>query len=60
MKKPKWARALTKKDLQHVADAGNTGRASFRVAALNANNPDCLQCRLIGNALKEKGVLKNG
>jgi hypothetical protein len=45
MKKPKWARKLTKKDLQHVADAGPTGRPSLRVAKLNANNPHCFDCR---------------
>lgn len=46
-KKPKWAKALTKRELQHVAEAGPTGRASLRVAKANANNPHCLECRCI-------------
>jgi hypothetical protein len=48
MKKPKWAKGLTVKELRHVADAGNSGRASLRVALANKDNPHCLECRLIG------------
>lgn len=47
MKKPKWAKKLNKKDLQHIADASFTGRPSLRVLKANANNPHCLECRII-------------
>ena len=57
MKKSKWAKALTKKDLQHIADVSATGRASLRVAKQNANNPHCIECRHIGNVLSNRGVI---
>jgi hypothetical protein len=57
MKKPKWAKALTKKDLKHVAEVSGTGRASLRVAKQNANNEMCVECRHIGNVLKNNGVI---
>lgn len=56
-KKPKWAKSLSKKDLQHIASASQTGRASLRVAFENSDNPHCLQCRCIGNSLKLAGVI---
>lgn len=46
-RKPKWARKLNKRDLQHIADSSATGRPSLRVLQANANNPDCLECRCI-------------
>lgn len=58
MKKPKWAKSLSKNDLQHIADVGNTGRPSLRVAKMNANNEHCVQCRCIGTSLKLAGVIK--
>jgi hypothetical protein len=52
MKKPKWAKKLTKKELQHVKDAGPEGcRPLLRVAKANANNPHCFDCRIIGAKL---------
>jgi hypothetical protein len=59
MKKPKWAKGLTKKDLQHVADASATGRASLRVAKENRHNPMCVECRHVGNVLFNNGVFKD-
>jgi hypothetical protein len=58
VKKPKWAKGLTARDLKHVADVSSTGRPSLRVAKENANNPFCVECRHVGNALFNKGVLK--
>ena len=52
MKKAKWAKGLTKKELQHVADAGNTGRPSLRVALANKDNPLCSECRYIGRKIR--------
>lgn len=57
MKKPKWAKSLSKKDLKHIADVSPTGRPSLRVAKENANNPLCLECRCIGTSLKLAGVI---
>lgn len=56
-KKPKWAKALTVKQLKHIADSSATGRASLRAATLNANNDMCLECKHIGNILKNRGVI---
>jgi hypothetical protein len=57
MKKPKWAKSLDKKMLQHVKDVSETGRASLRVAKENADNPHCLECRCVGTRLRLNGVL---
>lgn len=57
MKKPKWARGLSVKDLKHVAEVSATGKASLRVAKENANNKECIHCRYIGNVLKNRGVI---
>lgn len=57
MKKPKWAKSLKVKDLQHVAEVSATGRASLRVAKANAKNALCVQCRHIGNVLSNNGVI---
>ncbi|MGJ0509078.1 MAG: hypothetical protein ACR652_18545 [Methylocystis sp.] len=46
-KKPKWARKLNKRDLQHIADAGPTGRPALWILKENANNPLCVECRCI-------------
>jgi hypothetical protein len=56
MKKPKWAKKLTVKEIKHIADTSNTGRASLRVIKINANNPHCTECRYIANKLKNNGV----
>ncbi len=58
MKKPKWAKSLTKKDLKHIADVSATGKASLRVAKENSDNPHCVECRCIGDSLKLSGVIK--
>ena len=58
MKKPKWAKGLTSKDLKHIAEVSATGRASLRVAKDNANNDMCMECRHIGNVLKNRGLIK--
>jgi len=52
MKKPKWVKGLTKKELQHVADAGNTGSPSLRVAVANKDNLHCSECRYIGSKIR--------
>lgn len=57
MKKPKWAKGLSKRDLQHIADTSATGKVSLRVAKQNADNPHCVQCRCIGTHLKLRGVI---
>jgi hypothetical protein len=57
MRKPKWARGLTKRDLQHIADVSATGKVSLRVAKMNAKNELCLECRHIGNVLSNRGVI---
>lgn len=51
MKKPKWAKKLNKKDLQHIADTSSTGRANLRTIKMNANNPLCVECRCIANKI---------
>jgi len=58
MKKHKWAKCLTVKDLKHIAEASCTGKASLRVAKRNANNPNCVLCRHIGNVLFINGIIK--
>lgn len=57
-RKPKWARGLKKRDLEHIADVSSTGKVSLRVAKENANNELCVECRHIGNVLKLRGVIK--
>lgn len=57
-RKPKWAKSLSKGQLQHVADASPTGRPSLRTAKENHNNEHCLECRCIGTSLFLAGVLK--
>ena len=57
MKKPKWAKSLTVKDLKHIAEASATGKASLSVAKLNANNELCVHCKQIGNVLSNSGVI---
>jgi len=56
MKKPKWAKGLTVKDLKHVAEVSSTGKSSLRVAKENSNNPHCVHCRHIGNVLFLKSI----
>lgn len=58
MKKPKWAKSLSAREIKHVAESSATGKASLRVAKLNAENPHCVECRCIGNTLKNAGVFK--
>lgn len=58
MKKPKWAKCLDKKSLQHIANVSPTGRASLRVAKENRNNELCFECRHIALILMNSGVLK--
>lgn len=58
VKKPKWAKPLNKKDLQHIADVSANGKATLRVAKENANNELCVECRCIGTKLKLAGVIK--
>lgn len=57
MKKPKWAKKLSRKDLKHIADVSPTGKPSLRVAKQNADNPHCCECRCIGTTLKLAGVI---
>lgn len=58
MKKPSWAKGLRVKELKHIAEVSSTGRASLRVAKENVNNEHCVECRHIGNVLKNRGVIK--
>jgi hypothetical protein len=56
MKKPKWARALTVKEIRHLAEGSATGRASMRSLKANLEGQQkagitCLECRHIANKL---------
>jgi hypothetical protein len=53
-KKPKWAKALNKKELQHVVDAGPGGRALLRTVKTNAQNELCIDCRIIARKVGVK------
>lgn len=57
MKKPKWARHLTAKQLKHIAETSDTGRASLRaltknIAHQNATHHVCFECNAIAEKLK--------
>lgn len=60
-KKPKWAKALTKKELDHLAAWSSTGKPSLRSLKVNLeaqkkNGIECRDCRDIAHKINRPEI----
>lgn len=62
MKKPKWAKILTKADMRHLSQSSENGRPSLRSLKANIDGQNkagirCFECEFIFNRLSNAGII---